>query len=783
MGLITSRPKIKTTVDSLPLAYQLFTEGNYVPLIVDVERSTITDDLTNTVVTFSASGGGGEYYISKSSEFPSQIALMSITPDRIRALVKLVKEDTLFFLDGVTSFRYSVGLKTEFGLMELESGYFNVNPSLTLGKESQSQIPDEAPLIELTAPKTGEKLFVNKSVRLMAKASDVGGAVEKVDFFANDIKIGTNTSYSVKGVWDLKYVPTQAGAVTFYAVATDTSKNTSKSNAVAVTVEPEPVIPTANFGFTPLTGSAPLAVTFINSSVNAATYSWNFGDNTALSTAIAPTHVFQTSGNYIVTLTATNEYGSSAISKNISVTTAVNQPPTVSITNPGNNTSIVAGQQIALTASATDVGGSIASVQFKVNNINQGAALTSTPYTSSFTPASAGTYSITAVATDNQGLTTTSNPVSLTVVAQASNQPPTISITSPTNNAAITVGQVVTLQATASDSDGSVASVQFKVNGVNQGGAITTAPFSTSWTPSASGNFTITAVATDDDGLSTTSTAVTAVVSPPANQLPTITVTAPTTGTTNQAITLSATASDPDGSIASVQFRVNGTNEGAADTTSPYSISWTPTVSGNYSITAIATDNSGGTTTSAAVSVTVTAPSIPTPTISVTAPKAGLINEAQTLGATATVTGDTVSGVQFTVNDANQGTSDTVAPYSTTWTPTVKGVYSVRAMATAALGGTATATAVTVPIYDTKLDPNINGGSGAGCSLGAEPGNYILFDDNQAGGGLAATMAINVGGTQVGALNYTDTAYSNKPFAFFYQGQFLTGNIQTTVNF
>ena len=874
MPLITSRPKIKTTVDGSPLAYQLFTEGNYVPLVVEVERTTITDDLTDTVVVFSASGGNGQYYISKTSEYPSQVSLISITSDRIKALVKLVKEDTLFYLDDVTNFRYSVGLRSDLGLMELESGYFNVNPSLALGKDSQAQIPDSPPLIELIAPKTEDKLYVNKSFKLMAKASDIGGGVSKVDFYANDIKIGTNNAYSTKGVWDFKYTPTQAGAVVFYAIATDTSLNATKSNSVAVVVEAEPVVPTANFSFSPLTGSAPLEVTFVNTSVNAVSYSWNFGDNTAASTAIAPTHTYQASGNYTITLTATNQYGSTTITKTLLVT--VNQPPTVSITSPTNNTTIPVGQQIAVTASASDPGGAIASVEFKVGTTSIGSKNTA-PYSVNWTPTSAGTFQLTAIATDDKAVTTTSSavavnvpspptvsltspsnnsnvvvgqPVTLTASATAStgttlsgvqfkvngtnlgspvtsapftttwtptvagtysltatvtdsvgaivtstavtataatNQSPTVTVTSPNNNASINLGQAQTLTATASDIDGSVASVQFKVNGTNVGSAITSAPYSVSWTPTAPGAANITAVATDNLGATTTSAAVAVTV---ANQSPTITITSPNNGatvTTTSGTTLTATASDPDGTIASVQFKIDGVNFGSPITSAPYTLSWTPTTTGSHAITAVATDNFGATTTSA--TVTVTATNQPTPTVTASAPKAGLINEAQTLAATATISGDTIASVQFKVDTVNQGAADTTSPYSTQWTPTTKGSYSITAVALGALGGSTTSAAVVVPIYDTKVN---GGGNAAGTSLGAVAQDFILFDNNQAAGGNAATMSIFVSGVQVGAFNYGDSAYNGRPFAFFNSANntlyttMTNGNpatIQSTVNF
>jgi PKD repeat protein len=464
MPLITSRPKAKTTVDGLPLAYQLFTEGNYVPIVTEIERSTLTDDLTNAVVVFSASGGNdSEYFISKTSEFPSQVSLISITNDRIKALIKLVKEDTLFFLDGVTNFRYTVGLRTDEGLMELEAGYFNVNPSIALGKLSQTPTPDAAPIIELMTPKVSDNLYVGRKFKLLAKASDVGGAILKVDFYVNDAKIGSNNSYSTKGIWDYSYTPTQAGSLTFYAIASDSSGYESKSNAIAASVQAEPVVPTANFSFTPLTGGAPLNVTFINTSVNASTYSWDFGDGSGVNTSASPTHIYQESGNYTITLTATNLYGSVTLSKGITVNVATNQPPTVNITNPANNTSVVVGQQLALTATASDGDGSVTGVQFKVNGVNQGANLTASPYTTAFTPSSPGSYSITAVATDNLGLTTTSSVVYLTVTAPTTTttttQPPvgTTTTTSTTQPPATTTTTTTQASGTTTTTTATVA--------------------------------------------------------------------------------------------------------------------------------------------------------------------------------------------------------------------------------------------------------------------------------------------------------------------------------------
>ena len=88
---------------------------------------------------------------------------------------------------------------------------------------------------------------------------------------------------------------------------------------------------------------------------------------------------------------------------------------------------------------------------------------------------------------------------------------------------------------------------------------------------------------------------------------PSVSVTSPATGATFTApanITINATASDSDGSVNKVDFYRGGTQIGT-DTTAPYSVTWSNVAAGSYVLTAVATDNSGTTTTSSPVNVTV----------------------------------------------------------------------------------------------------------------------------------------------------------------------------------
>src|SRR5438045_8161232 len=71
-------------------------------------------------------------------------------------------------------------------------------------------------------------------------------------------------------------------------------------------------------------------------------------------------------------------------------------------------------------------------------------------------------------------------------------------------------------------------------------------------------------------------------------------------------VSVTANASDNVG-VASVQFKVDGANLGAADTTAPFAVNWDTTglADGSHSLTAVARDAAGNTATSAAVAVTI----------------------------------------------------------------------------------------------------------------------------------------------------------------------------------
>ena len=91
--------------------------------------------------------------------------------------------------------------------------------------------------------------------------------------------------------------------------------------------------------------------------------------------------------------------------------------------------------------------------------------------------------------------------------APPTNSPPTVAITDPTNNATYLAGANITIQAGASDTDGSVAQVQFFA-GTNLLGTATANPYSVTWTNVPVGDYNLTAKATNNQGATSTSSAV-----------------------------------------------------------------------------------------------------------------------------------------------------------------------------------------------------------------------------------------------------------------------------------
>ena len=413
-----------------------------------------------------------------------------------------------------------------------------------------------------------------------------------------------------------------------------------------------------------------------------------------------------------------------------------NKPPTVAITNPAAGTVFNVGNAITLTASATDTDGSVSKVEFFAGATKLGEA-TSSPWTYAWQNAAAGSYQLTAIATDNLGAKTTSVAVPIRV-----NTPPTVALTAPANQSVFPPGGVITLTANAADSDGTIQKVEFFSDGTKLGEK-TSIPYSFSWNGAATGPHALTAKATDNNGAQT----VSATVNIRVNAAPSATMTAPANGSVVQAgsvIPLAANASDSDGTIAKVEFYAGATKVGE-DTTAPYQFNWSNAAAGHYSLTARAIDNDGAQGTSAPINLTINAP----PAVAITAPAAAQVfNSGATISITANPSDPdgTVMKVEFFSGATKIGEAS-AAPWTISWPAPAPGLYQLSAVATDDLGAQATSAVVSVRI---NAPPTVTITSPADQAV-VQPGNPIPLTANASDSdGTITKVEFFAGGTKLG---------------------------------
>jgi hypothetical protein len=200
------------------------------------------------------------------------------------------------------------------------------------------------------------------------------------------------------------------------------------------------------------------------------------------------------------------------------------------------------------------------------------------------------------------------------------NQAPAVALTAPAAGASFTAPATITIAASASDPENRLARVEF-FNGTTRLATDTTAPFSYDWNAVPAGSYQLRAVAFDAEGASASSPLVAITIDAASNEPPSVSLTAPSSGATflaPAAITMTATASDPENRLARVEF-FNGSTRLATDTVAPYSYTWSGVAAGSYQLTAVAFDVDGESATSAVATITVGASSTLTQRVAFTA--------------------------------------------------------------------------------------------------------------------------------------------------------------------
>jgi 5'-nucleotidase / UDP-sugar diphosphatase len=184
----------------------------------------------------------------------------------------------------------------------------------------------------------------------------------------------------------------------------------------------------------------------------------------------------------------------------VGATRAANVAPTIAISLP-TGTSYAQGA-LPLTATVADTDGIVVKVEFFEDGVKLGED-TAFPWVWNFNP-TVGTHTYRVVATDNSGAV---SEASRSINITAGNIAPTVAITAPTANTTASAPYTIAFRVSSGDIDGSVRSVDYFA-GAAKLGTSTNAPFSFSFANAPVGNHVLTAVATDNLGLTSTSAPV-----------------------------------------------------------------------------------------------------------------------------------------------------------------------------------------------------------------------------------------------------------------------------------
>ena len=492
--------------------------------------------------------------------------------------------------------------------------------------------------------------------------------------------------------------------------------------------------------------------------------------------------------------------------------------PYVYIWSPTNGATYLAPANLTLYARAVGNTNPVQTVEFFAGNTSLGV-VTNLPgvlvtnveplYPLAWSKVLAGNYALKAVATDVQGLRATSSVVNISVVTNVGNLPLAVRLQYPTNGQTYTALARIEMHAQVVDSN-LVQTVQFFAGTTSLGtvsnprGVLltnwsTANTFSTVWSNVVPGSYTLTAVAMDAAGVMATSPPVNiTVLWPPP---PVVGMWYPTNGQTfytPTSIGVHARVADMYAPVLTMQYFANGTSIGIVTNTqgvmvtnlnsnNPFFLNWSNVTAGIYTLTAVTTDSLGLMGTSAPVTITVV--TRPPPNLPLTVgwwyPTNG-----QTFTALANigvhawvVDSNVVRTVQYFANAASIGivtntvgvllTNTTAAnPFFLLWSNVLAGSYELRALATDALGITATSSVVRIyvvtnPPPPTNRPPEVRITSPPNAAMFRAPVNLPIYAYARDPDGSVTSVQFFAGTNSLGLGNLLGYGTSHPPSSYY----------------
>ena len=446
-----------------------------------------------------------------------------------------------------------------------------------------------APTVSVISPSNNSVFTAPATITLGAAAADSDGTVVRVQFYSGDTLIGVDAT----APYQLSMSSVPAGVYGFSARATDEDGATTTSSSIAVTVSdpaPAPGLPapwqSQDIGAVGPSGRATEADgTFSVSGggadvwgrADALHFAWQplRGDADVIAhvTSVDYVHAWTKAGIMIrERLTAESPHAFMLVSPGKGVAFQRR------VTDAGLSTSTSGGPGTAPSWVKLERRGSVISAFVSADGSNW------TMVGSDTFAMAADVHVGLAVSSHDTTRLGTANFDNVTVHevtgSPAPNTPPGVTLINPSNNASFTAPATIGLEANATDSDGTIARVDFYSGGTLLG-SDTTAPYQLLWSDVAPGNYTLTARATDDSGATANSGSIAVTVSAqPAPEPPPSGLPSPWKAQDVGAVGPAGSASSVDGT-----FTVRGAGADVWGTADAFHYVWQP-ITGDVDIVA-----------------------------------------------------------------------------------------------------------------------------------------------------------------------------------------------------
>ncbi|MBF0099538.1 MAG: PKD domain-containing protein [Desulfobacterales bacterium] len=435
--------------------------------------------------------------------------------------------------------------------------------------------PNNAPSATITTPSNTASFVVNESISFQGSGTDTDGTIVLYNWDFGDAtsNSGNTTTHTYA----------QSGTFTVTLTVTD-DKGATATNSIHIQIhQPDNKLPLATIVYPSNTASCVVneSISFQGSGTDSdgsiASYHWNFGDDSQ-STEQNPTHTYTTSGTYTVTLTVTDNKGSTGKATLSIQITAGNSAPTASIQSPLNQASYMVGESISFIGTGVDPEGGTLIYQWDFGDQNT-SSLQQTEHTYN----AFGTYTVRLKVIDTDGVFATQE---ITIIIRAK---AIVKIINPASESNYTEGDAITFTGNATDpANGQLNNITLAWTSnidrqLGTGDTVTKSNLSI-------GRHTITLTATDTNGVSSTDTITITVqkrIFPPQ-----VRITSPETSRTYISkipIRCISSASDIDGLIVSYLW-----NFGDGQTSTEMQPQHTYERGGTYSVKVSVKDNDGG---------------------------------------------------------------------------------------------------------------------------------------------------------------------------------------------